>query len=257
MDQGKRTLNLIFILSCFLALSTLSAYAGGNSNNSAPTATTEKSKKESVPKSTSEPSTTSQPQTNSNGKSSQTQPPVAKEKPVEAKPTEVRSPSAVRQTPEVKQTSEERVTKTEKPTKEAKATKESKVVEKDQVKKSEVEKQKSKTDIKRNGKSEAKSKSKPDKVGEKSETKIKLTGPGKTEPGAPIIPTQKVEQNPSQSPVIQIVKPSPTSSARSEPLSANFAYIEKSEGNKATLVVSGPKIGTKIKITITSQPAPK
>lgn len=63
--------------------------------------------------------------------------------------------------------------------------------------------------------------------------------------------------SPSQSDSSAKPSTSATLTPSSEPSAEHFVRIEKSEGNKATLIVSGPKIGSTIKITITSKGSKK
>ena len=70
-------------------------------------------------------------------------------------------------------------------------------------------------------------------------------------------PNPKPSTNPSKSGSPAKPSAGPSQSPTSEGLIDHFVRIEKSDGNKATLVVSGPKIGSTIKITITSKGATK
>ena len=131
-------------------------------------------------------------------------------------------------------------------------------------------------------KSEIKATSKPEsKSTKKSESKSSKSnsgenGKGNTKEGnIKTDKTTEAEKNtkeikgdstlpsPSPSPSESPAKPtssattSATATPSSEPSAEHFVRIEKSEGNKAVLVVSGPKIGATIKITITSKGSKK
>lgn len=158
-----------------------------------------------------------------------------------------------------------------KPTTEAKpvesrATKESDGSDKSNSnsKKPDNEKKSPKAEIKNNGKSEAKSDSKSKSPNPKSNSNSEREG---TKESKGVGHDKKADANETDSPL-----PSPTASPKNSSIQTqsspaqtlptqtpdeHFVRIEKSDGNKATLIVSGPKIGSKIKITITSKGSKK
>ena len=89
----------------------------------------------------------------------------------------------------------------------------------------------------------------PRSDGAKSSEKLHLK-PGVV---APNIPAPGIAPTVSGTPTVEKSVSVPSPSVAAVTALENFVRIEKSGGNKATLVVSGPKIGSKIKITITSK----
>lgn len=71
------------------------------------------------------------------------------------------------------------------------------------------------------------------------------------------LPSSSPSQSDSSAKPSTSATTSATATPSSEPSAEHFVRIEKSEGNKATLIVSGQKIGSKIKITITSKGSKK
>ena len=231
MKAVKTVLKIIMTVSFLCLISIEPGLAAGDSNKPTQSPSNEKPKKEDNSKPT--PAATEVA-------------PSTAVKPVESKPDE-NKPSA-----------EAKPSKEAKPTDEAKPSKEAKPDS--QVKKPEKtanEKKVVKSEVKVNGKSDTKSDPKAknsNSNSDKNESKKSDKGLGnekKAEKVESSSPTPIPEASKSSSTVI--TSDDPAQSSTTEVLPKSFVRIEKSNGNRATLIVSGQKIGSIIKITITSK----
>ena len=257
MRVKRVVLRFIVILCCFLLEFSAPNFAAGDSNKASQTPAPDKPKKEDNSKPTPiatevAPSTAARPVESKATESK----PTAEAKPSESKASSEAKPSENKASSEAINSKEPKPENSNKADSGADAKKNTKpeVKETSKPESKSTKKsasQSSKSNSGENGKGNAK---------EGNAKEEKTTGAEKS--------TKKVKSNsappsPSPSQRESSVRPSTTSTTSatatpsSEPSAERFVRIEKSKGNKATLIVSGPKIGSRIKIIITSKGSKK
>jgi hypothetical protein len=245
----KTTLKVIMTISLLCLVLIDPSFAAGNSDKPTQSPSSEKPKKEDNSKPTAAAATEVSPSTAARpveSKSAENKP-TTEAKPSESKPTTEAKPSESKPTTEAKP-SESKKSSVAGNTKEPKPDNSNKPDSKSSKK---AESKSSKSSSGENGKGNAKG------VNAKEE---KTPGTEKNTKG---INGGSAVPSPSPSQIESTSKPSSTATTSAsetpsiEPSAEKFVRVEKSEGNKAVLVVSGPKIGSTIRITITSKGSSK